>query len=248
MGQLPDIQGGPFLSVEWNPMPVTGWGGIELWFLAGLLFYAWVFQQNIREIRYLFRFLFDFRDFSKPFRDSSGSVRFSKAKNFYFFLLNLFAGSGMLYMAADRGLIGLNEDIFGDYLAGTGDLGILSICFLCILAFYTVKRLLLSVVSEVFEERKFGLFVWRTGLYYDWVYSLVAFPVLAVFLQIQTPVFDTVFWILLVVFAILLILKVLKTVLIGASYTRFSLLHIFCYLCGLEILPFLCLWQLFFGF
>lgn len=242
------LSGNVFLSeMVWKPLVRQSWGGVELCFLAGLLLYAWIILTNQKAFSLLLRFLFSPNDFAKPMREGSSSLKLSKGKNFFFLLLNIFSGAGILYLAGQSGLLHVRDHFSVLFPLGGENLSDIVVAFLAMIFFYVSKRLLLFVFSETFEERKFSLFVWRTWIYYDWVYTLLAFPVSALFLHSPVSVYRVVIITLLIVYMVLFFIKILKALLVGSSYSRFSRLHIFSYLCALEMLPLLCIWQLFYG-
>ena len=107
--------------------------------------------------------------------------------------------------------------------------------------------MLSRVVATVFDEARFASFYWKTGLYYDLAFSLVCLPVMALCMRLEGSWLKGILVALFVVWCICLIIKMLRFVLEGKEYIRFSPLHIFVYLCGHEILPFVCFWQIFCG-
>lgn len=224
--------------MQWNPLPETSFWTMDVWVLCGLLFYAWMVQRHVRKIGVLFQALFDFRDFDKPLRASfRDGDEPGMGADLMFFIVSLTTYSWLLYHLADLGWIP-GAEAFGTQGLMLSSMTLLTACYL-------FKFLVLRLVSVVFEEKKFAPFVVRMGLYYDTAFSFVALPVLAFSLHLEEVWIKAVIALLFVLFCIVFLVKVLRFVVEGKNYTRFSQLHIFVYLCALEILPVICFWRIF---
>lgn len=230
----------------WTPVEHLSWGGVEFFFLVSLLLYAWLLLQTFRSLPGLLRFLFNPSDFSKPVLGGS-SAKFSKSRNFLFLLLNAFTLVAFLYVGVLKGIVSVRTYWIGNVVLWGEDLSALVFPLLAVALFFILQRILL-LFPDIFEERKFTLFVWRSGLYYDWIFSWLALPISAVCLSLGEDTVRCLFTGLVCLYILLQVVKILKVVSAGSSYSRFSVLHIFSYLCALEILPFICVWQLFYGF
>lgn len=233
-------------GMVWTPVEHLSWGGVEFFFLVSLLLYAWLFLQTSRSVQGLLRFLFNPGDFSKPVLGGS-SAKFSKSRNFLFLLLNVFSLVAVLYVGVLKGMVTVRKYWIGDVVLWGENLSALVFPLCAVILFFVLQRILL-LFSDIFEERKFTLFVWRSSLYYDWIFSLLALPISAVCLSVEENTVRWLFTGLVCLYIFLQVAKILKVVSAGSSYSRFSVLHIFSYLCALEILPFMCVWQLFYGF
>lgn len=102
-----------------------------------------------------------------------------------------------------------------------------------------VLRLLLKkFVASLFRAKELNLRYSANEFSYYLIATLVLFAVLLVILFQPT---QTTFYISLVAFLILLIYNLIRSLSIGASMAKFSVLYLFLYLCALEIVPFLLL-------
>lgn len=232
------------ILLQWqarHPMHIVS---MDAWILASMLFYAWVVQRNIRKIGGLCSRLFDFRDFGR----NKSSERIKHSRRFWkfsFLALAIVNVSWLLYAAWMYSGWKLSFD--DSHYIHMGCNYLLSICVAYTISYYLIKGLVEPIFAYVFDESRFGLFVWRMGLSYDFLLAVFAFPCLMVFLYTDGWVQTIVFWLVIALFALFLLLKVAKAVIMGRAYSRFSYLHIFVYVCALEILPALCLWQIVFG-
>jgi hypothetical protein len=120
----------------------------------------------------------------------------------------------------------------------------LSLCFFTVVVCYFFTRAVLSWTSLLFGEEQFGNMV----LQFTQVCGLF-------FLLLSTPVmlFIQCFWgnvavlalkVLIVAGLLSWLVCVLRCIITGKAFTRFSVLHIFLYLCVSQILPFLILFKI----
>lgn len=243
MSALPD-----FLFLQWQPYHVAHFLDMNLWVFVSMVFYAWVVQRNSRKIESLCRYLFSFRELTRgknPERTKNVTRRFW---NFSFLAWSFVAFSWILYVlwmyAGWHYSFNSHHEI---HEVHWGCNYMLSVCAAFVAAFYLVKGLVIPVAAHMFEEPGFGVFLWRMSLSYDFLLSVFAFPLVVLYIYTGGLLQAIVFWALAFLVAIFFAVKILKAIIVGRYYSRFSYLHIFVYFCGLEILLPLCLWQIVFG-
>lgn len=234
------------LSLQWQPYHVMHFLSMDLWVCLSMVFYAWAVQRNIRKTVSLCAHLFSFRDLARNKNADgvkSGSRRFW---NFSFLALSVVTVSWFLYVLW---MYAGWELPFGDshHEAHQGCNYLMMICAVFSLLFYLLKGLAMFLFSHIFDEPRFGLFLWRMGISYDFLLSVFVFPFLMISLYSDGWVQTAAFWLSAVLFIIFFAIKVLKAVIVGRCYSRFSYLHIFAYFCALEILLSISLWRIVFG-
>ncbi len=225
----------------WRPFPEREFPEMNIWVFVVSVFFAWAVFRHYREIEEIYRRIFDFRDLNRH-KVSSVKGRGAHRSDSIYLLLSILAFVWWTY----------NFWLYSDSLDAVrllsqGDNPLLLRCSLFVLSFYAVKWVVLRMVSVVFAEKKFGLFVWKTGLYHDMPFSLVALPLLLCSVYMENSGRGVILWVTGVLFLMFFIVNTLKSVIVGKNYSRFSYLHIFVYFCALEILSFAILWQMFFG-
>ena len=235
--------------MQWNPMPEVPFWNMDVWVLVGLLFYAWVVQRYFRPMSILFQALFDFRNFDKPlrsaFRDGNPP---SSWVNFLFSFLPLTAYAWFVCIVCLQGPDWVRPGLEGLLQAGwSKGQALMLLSAGLIAAWYAAKFLVLHLVSAVFDEPRFASFAWKTGMYYDLAYSLFCLPVLALCFHADGRVLAGVVPALFILYCMIFFVRMLRFMVEGRAYSRFSPLHIFVYLCALEILPFACLWRIYFA-
>lgn len=238
---------GVLLSLQWQPYQVTHFLRIDVWVCLSMVFYAWAVQRNIRKIVSLCNHLFSFRDLARS-KDGDGVKKGSRRFwNFSFLALSVVTVSWLVY--ALWMYAGWELPFAGAHRhdAHTGCNYLVYVCAVFSILLYVCKGLVLLLVSHIFDEARCGLFLWRMGISYDFLFSVLAFPFLMIFFYSGGWVQETAFWLSAVMFCIFFVIKVLKAVIIGRLYSRFSYLHIFAYFCALEILLSLSLWRVVFG-
>lgn len=235
------------LSLTWQPYQVTHFLRMDVWICLSMVFYAWAVQRNLRKILSLSNHLFSFRDLVRS-KDTDGSKKSSRRFwNFSFLALSIVTVSWLVYafwMYAGRDLPFGSEH--GHDVQG-GCSYLLCVCAVFSMLLYVFKGWVLWLVSHIFDEPRFGLFLWRMGISYDFLFSVFAFPFLMVSFYSDGWVQEAACWLSAVMFGIFFVIKVLKAVIVGRLYSRFSYLHIFAYFCALEILLSLSLWRIIFG-
>lgn len=105
----------------------------------------------------------------------------------------------------------------------------------CFLAYFLFKQIISSFVHWVFFPKSQQNVWWENALFLFSVESILFFPLLTIFIFIDIPVQKIV-----VIFAIfLLIVKILQTFKIQRIFFPkfYGCLHLFAYLCALEIVP-----------
>lgn len=235
--------------MQLDPMPEATFWNMDLWIVVGLLLYAWVVQRYFRQISVLCEALFNLRNFDKPVRSAfrDGDIPSAWA-NALFFCLSLTSYSWWFWLVCAREVFP-ELPLLGEHpwMGWTRGQVLIVLSLALVLVWYAVKYVLSRVVAAVFDEARFASFYWKTGLYYDLAFSLVCLPVIALCMRLEGSWLKGILVALFVVWCMCLIIKMLRFVLEGKEYSRFSPLHIFVYLCGLEILPFVCFWQIFCG-
>lgn len=238
----------PLALSTWSRRPQSGPLDMAVLVFFSLILYAWFVQYDTRGIFQVARSVFDIRNWGKPLRLFSKNGRGGLDRKFFFFV---FSWTGLAWLVfsffsdADQAGSFLCPVASGlPFLGRQVPLFLLSLFF--VLVFYVLKRSLVYGISHVLEEEKFASVIWRTGICHDLIFSILAVPLLSVSSMME-PDFQA--WILrlvLSVFLILLIIKILHLSYEGRSLSGFSHLHIFVYLCALEILLPVCMWQAFF--
>lgn len=233
-------------GLPWTLRTEDGILAFSFWIFLSWVFYAWFVQYYSKEVFSVARFVFDFRSWGKPLRVFSSTGKVPGSKKYLFFFLAL---AGLVwftcFVAESRGAVPVFPGEGGTFgQAGqAGGVSLLAVSALSVLVFYSLRALLLFGLAQVFEERKFAACLWRTGLCHDLAFSLLALLFLAAVPALGPEARQCFFQVLLVLFLIFLIIKILHLTYEGGKLSRFSRLHIFVYLCALEILLPLCLWQ-----
>lgn len=228
-------------NLHWMPFPEKEFPEMDIWVFVVSVFFAWVVFRQYREIGNICRRFFDFRD-SNRHKVSSVKGRSVHHGDSLFFLLSVLALVWWVYIFWQySGCLDSGEGFICQ-----GNNLLLLRCCLFALTFYAVKWVVLRMVSVVFAEKKFGIFVWKTGVYHDMPFSLIALPLLLCSVYMENTGKGIVLWITGALLLMFFIVKILKSVMVGKNYSRFSYLHIFVYFCALEILSFTILWQMFF--
>lgn len=109
--------------------------------------------------------------------------------------------------------------------------------FACVLSFIIVKALVIRSIGFVFElEQESFMHVFTIFLFNE-VIGLFIFP-LVVFTQFSHSALSTAFlYITIAFFAFMYIYKLLRLMVFGQNNLQISKIHLFLYLCTLEILP-----------
>lgn len=234
-----------FLFLQWTPYHAEHLLSMDFWICLSTVFYAWVVQRNGRKILNLCQHLFSFRETarSKTQRASKGVLR--RFWNFSFLAISFIAVSWMIYVLWMY--TGWHFSFDRHHEVHWGCNYLLLVCAAFTVLFYMAKGLLIPFLARMFDEKGFGIFLWRMGLSHDFLLSVFTFPLAILFLYAGKPMQIVFFWMMVFITVILFIVKLLKATLVGRYYSRFSYLHIFVYFCGLEILLPFCLWQIVFG-
>lgn len=232
------------LALIWNEHHLVHFLSMDFWIFLSILIYAWVVQRNSRKIESLCRHLFSFRELSgnkgtKNTRNVSGKIW-----NVSFLLLSVVNVSWLLYMLWMYS--GWHYSFEHHHEVHWGCNYLLLVCAFFTVLFYGIKSVLIPVVAGVFDESRFGLLLWRMDISYDFLLAVCSFPFVMIFLYTGGWLQHLMFWIVVVLCFVAFIIKVLKAVIVGRYYSRFSYVHIFSYFCGLEILLPLVLWQIVF--
>ncbi len=226
------------------PMPDAPVYDTELYLLAALLLYAYLLYKTAPRLLAYFRFLFDWRSLDKV--SAGRQSLLAGHQTFYGFCL--IAASFVtlsLYLYQWAAHPGLMTRYFGP-LPGwlTGSEGeVLARLFIFVTAVFVCKWLLLYGISALFKEGAFGSAAVRleTGYLFFWV--LWALPLLLVSFGLP-HLLPFVLPLLAAAYILILLFRWFKMLVLSRQLSRFSYLHIFSYLCALEILPFLCFYKL----
>ena len=234
----------PLQNERLLPMPDAPVYDTELYLLAALLLYAYLLYKTAPRLLAYFRFLFDWRSLDKV---SAGRQNlFAGYQTFYGFSLvaaSFVTFSLYLYQwVAHPGLTARYiEPLPGWLVASEGE--ILARLFIFVPAVFGCKWLLLYGISALFKEHAFGGAAVRleTGYLFFWV--LWALPLLLISFGLPN-LSSFVLLVLTVAYVLILLFRWFKMLVLSRQLSRFSYLHIFSYLCTLEILPFLCFYKL----
>lgn len=238
---------GHMLSLNWQPYHVEHLLSIDFWVCLSMVFYAWAVQRNIRKIVSLSNHLFSFRDLARN-KNSDGSKKGSRRFwNFSFLVMSVITMGWLVYALWVYAGWELPFGWDHSHSVHIGCNYLIWVCAVFAVLFYVFKGLVLLLFSHIFDEPRFGLFLWRMGISYDFLLSVFIFPFLIVFFYTDGWVQEAAFWLSAVMFSIFFVIKILKAVIVGRLYSRFSYLHIFAYFCALEILLSLSLWRIIFG-
>ena len=102
------------------------------------------------------------------------------------------------------------------------------------IAFFLLKILLIWIISIIFKNPSTATEYIQTILVYNMVLGIVMLPLL---LLMTFTIRDAILYLTLGIALILMGLRFIRGIVIGLSDTKFSLIHLFLYLCTLEILP-----------
>lgn len=225
------------------PMPDAAVYDTELYLLAGLLLYAYLLYRNAPRLLSYFRFLFDWRALDKAAPGRQGDM--GRQAFFIFSLVAVSFVTVSLYLFQWVAHPALAARYFGPlpaWLMGT-ERAVLARLIVYVMAVFACKWLLLYGISSLFKETAFGAVAIRleTGYLLFWV--LWALPVLLVSFGLPRFVPFALFA-LAIAYCLILLFRWFKMLVLSRQLSRFSYLHIFLYLCALEILPFLCFYKL----
>lgn len=225
------------------PMPDAAVYDTEMYLLAALLLYAYLLYKNAPRLLVYFRFLFDWRALDKLAPGRQGDLG---RQTFYVFsLVAVGFVTVSLYLfqwVAHPGLTARYMGTLPFWLTGT-EREVLARIAGYVTAVFTCKWLLLYGISALFKEASFGAAAVRLEIGYLFFWVLWALPVLLVtfalpgLLPLALPA-------LAVLYLLILLFRWFKLLVLSRQLSRFSYLHIFLYLCALEILPFLCFYKL----
>lgn len=215
----------------------------ELCLLIALLLYAGLLYRMSTRIIPYFRFLFDWRALDKIVPGRQGKT----GHQAFFFLCVI--GVAIVTIGLYLYQWAVHPDFTSRYLhrlpdwVQASEREVLLRMAVWVAATYATKWLLLYGNAQLFREAAFGQTAIRleTGYLMFWV--LWALPVLL--LSFALPDVVPVALVGLgILYLLILLFRWLKILVLSRQLSRFSYLHIFSYLCALEILPFLCYYKL----
>lgn len=129
----------------------------------------------------------------------------------------------------------LNRKMFSFLPSESGLLWCLLFTALC----YFVERFILLGISSLFGEILFGKSVSRFYQVNSLFFLFISFPAMLLAVCLPDYISDIIFQTLILLLIVVWMLCILRSVIMGRNLTKFSVLHIFLYLCVLKILPFL---------
>lgn len=164
------------------------------------------------------------------------------AKPLYFSLLTVFHII-LVYGLIVRGLI---PDTYMSYKLEQTPLNLMTYTVLFTLSVQFAVYLLLKLVSFVFDEKEFiKVYILSESVALVYV-SCLLLPILAASFVFEGFIGQNIILIILIIYLLAVIFGLFKTIKIGYKSSKFSILHIFLYLCTLKIAPIIGLWKLFF--
>ncbi len=221
-------------GISADPLPYRLWRDdiVTGCLLLCLLIIIYVFNATRRQLRY------QTKDFFSPQKEHIGlfSVKTGieiRSRLLIYFLLSLMGGLFVFACLQDKfnALPGWFSPhwLLGGYVAG----------FFLLFLF---KRLLGSFINWVFFPKSQQIQWNDSYAYLNTIEGLIFFPLLLTFVYFSIP-FDISFWIFLF---ILLVIKILFTFKSYKIFFRksYGVLHLFAYLCALEIMPLIALWEI----
>ncbi|MCP4550595.1 MAG: DUF4271 domain-containing protein [Bacteroidetes bacterium] len=100
--------------------------------------------------------------------------------------------------------------------------------------YWLLKVLILKIIGHFFNTQKASFEVLINIFIFNLVASIIILPFLTLYLYTQEDLF---LFMSIVILLISYLQRLLRELIIGFSYTIFSVLHLFLYLCTLEIIP-----------
>ena len=215
--------------------------------LLSLVFYAWFVQFYAKEISTIASGMFDFRNWGKPVRLPSVSGQMAQRRKFLLVVVSWAGLSWLIYFLLSDGGFTWRFNQFPLLMQGSNPkVSVMLFSMLFTALYYAFKRVVFYGVGYVIEEDKAATVFWRKGIYHDFLFSLLAVPLLCAVSTLDFAFRTFFMYVLLVLFAVLAVFKILHLSYEGHNLSRFTYFHIFTYLCVLEILVPLFLWRLFF--
>ncbi len=193
---------------------------VFLLFLLGI--YVYFLQKNSGVITAVFSEEVSFRKFLKIKNYSSSRT-----------VISLLTVSNLSFLFYEI----LNRKIFPFLPSDVGLLWCLLLVALC----YFIERFFLIGLSFLFGEAAFGKSILQFYQVNSLLFLFISFPIMLVAICLPDYISDVLFQILILLLIISWLLSLLRSLIIGRQLTKFSVLHIFLYLCTLKILPFLIL-------
>lgn len=215
--------------------------------LLSLVFYAWFVQFYAREISTIASGMFDFRNWGKPVRLASVSGQMAQRRKLLLIVVAWAGLSWLVYFLASDGGFARHPVLPFLCQGGNPKVSAMLSAVLFTTVYYAFKCVVFYGVGYVVEEDKAAVVFWRKGIYHDFLFSLLALPVLCGVFSLETGFRIALMYVLLALFAGFTVFKILHLSYEGYKLSRFSYLHIFVYLCALEILVPLLLWKVFFA-
>lgn len=220
--------------------------GVEAISCFGLILYALIMQRNFRDWKDLFRTLFSIPLFDKSPRTVIEKRRHGFLRMFMYFILIIVNFILLLYACFRSGFVP-NSWTCINLGGGTHSITeILSFCLYFVFGYFVFKFIVIFLLSKLFEEDTFGRLLMHLDIYYNLALLFFSMPLLFVVLNTSGFFAHILLYFILGLTFIVSVFKFLRILIIGKQNSKFSHLHIFLYLCALEIVPILSLWKLFF--
>ena len=106
--------------------------------------------------------------------------------------------------------------------------------YLAVLLFYLAKYMGLKLIGFVFKAYNANSLYFKNLMLINQIIGIIVMPLVLISLIYNNPAFLVITW---VVFLVISLFKVFRSILIGHSTANFSLYYLFLYLCAVEILP-----------
>lgn len=154
---------------------------------------------------------------------------------FFFFILNyVFTLSLFFYLTA--------ENLFVFEFGNLNDNQFLIYILVSVIAFYLLRIIIIFATGIIFNTKEAAGRQLKLFINIDNIMGVLLIPVLYIILFVRV---DFVFYLGIIIIFILHIFKWFQSFIIGNSILGFSILHLFMYLCTLEIIPLIILVKLF---
>ncbi len=233
----------PLQNPRLLPMPDHPVYHTELYLLAALLFYAYLLFKMSSRLSAYFHFLFDWQALDKTAPGRQGRIEWSSFQFFCLMVVCFVTVCLYLYQwAAHPDMTARYFWTLPSWLTASEEEVLLRL-FVFVVAAFACRWVLLSGLSRLFKENAFGSLVVKLEIGYLFFWVMWAFPIILISFNLSKSL-PLILIGLLVIYLLVLLFRWFKILALSRQLSRFSYLHIFLYLCALEILPFLCFYKL----
>ncbi|MBN1338857.1 MAG: DUF4271 domain-containing protein [Bacteroidales bacterium] len=214
-------------SQEILPVPYDGYGKdwLTIIILVSSILIIWMNYNSRRRLKQLLGAFFSGRAFSQFMRE--GDIRREQIV-FPLIVIYLFTVSGLIHEFLSK------VDGYGTFSGFVPFLWIL----LSVAAGWFVKTMAIAISGVVFKEKETAQVYNSYNMVVIFVLGIITLPALIV---ISYTPFGFIDWVVFVLITTVLIYRIIRQFMFILSVRKFSLFHIFLYLCTLEILPLLLL-------